>query len=58
MLSGGLTVDNITDAIAATGTSAVDVSSGVETSPGVKAAEKFQISSVRQKARHEPKGHL
>lgn len=41
MLSGGLTVENVADAIAATGTSAVDVSSGVESSPGVKAADKI-----------------
>lgn len=36
MLSGGLTADNVTAAIAATGASAVDVSSGVESAPGVK----------------------
>ena len=36
MLSGGLTVDNVGDALAATGAPAVDVSSGVEVRPGVK----------------------
>jgi phosphoribosylanthranilate isomerase len=36
MLSGGLTPDNVAEAIAATGARAVDVSSGVETAPGVK----------------------
>ncbi len=36
MLSGGLNPDNIALAIAATGASAVDVSSGVESAPGVK----------------------
>ncbi|MGC6471372.1 MAG: phosphoribosylanthranilate isomerase [Parvibaculales bacterium] len=52
MLSGGLTVGNVADAIAATGTSAVDVSSGVETSPGVKAAEKISdfVSAAKGKA--------
>jgi phosphoribosylanthranilate isomerase len=38
MLSGGLTPDNVAAAIAATKLSAVDVSSGVETAPGVKNA--------------------
>lgn len=36
MLSGGLTADNVADAIRATRAAIVDVSSGVETSPGVK----------------------
>ena len=39
MLSGGLTPDNVATAIRATGASAVDVSSGVESAPGVKDAE-------------------
>lgn len=50
MLSGGLDADNVADAIAATGASAVDVSSGVETAPGEKDAAaivKF-IEAVRQ----------
>jgi phosphoribosylanthranilate isomerase len=36
LLAGGLTVENVTTALAATGAPGVDVSSGVETSPGVK----------------------
>ena len=39
MLSGGLTPDNVADAIRATGAAIVDVSSGVEASPGEKDPE-------------------
>lgn len=36
MLSGGLAIGNITEAVRTTGAPAIDVSSGVETSPGIK----------------------
>jgi phosphoribosylanthranilate isomerase len=39
MLSGGLTADNVAEAIRLTGATAVDVSSGVETRPGEKSPE-------------------
>lgn len=39
LLAGGLTPDNVREAIRATGAPAVDVSSGVETAPGQKSPE-------------------
>ncbi len=42
MLSGGLTPGNVADAIRATGAVTVDVSSGVETAPGVKSPALIQ----------------
>ena len=39
VLSGGLTVDNVGAAIAATGARTVEVSSGVESAPGIKSPE-------------------
>lgn len=40
-LSGGLDPDNVGEAIRATGAQLVDVSSGVESAPGVKAVDKI-----------------
>lgn len=42
MLAGGLTPDNVMEAIRLTGAKAVDVSSGVESSRGVKDPEKIR----------------
>jgi phosphoribosylanthranilate isomerase len=42
LLSGGLTPENVADAIRATGASAVDVSSGVERAPGEKDLSKIK----------------
>lgn len=41
MLSGGLTPETVATALARTGLTAIDVSSGVETAPGVKDAGKI-----------------
>ena len=40
-LSGGLNADNVTEAVRQTGATLVDVSSGVETAPGVKDVDKI-----------------
>jgi phosphoribosylanthranilate isomerase len=49
MLSGGLDAGNVGAALSRTGLGAVDVSSGVETAPGVKDPEKIAafVAAVR-----------
>ena len=49
-LSGGLTLENVAEAIRASGAHAVDVSSGVEKSPGVKDAVKVRAFIKAAKA--------
>ena len=58
VLSGGLTPDNVGEAIAAVHPVAVDVASGVERSPGIKDPEKLQAfaAAVRAAARLETGG--
>lgn len=50
MLSGGLDADNLAEAVAISGAQAVDVSSGVETAPGVKSAARIAAFLARAKA--------
>lgn len=54
LLSGGLTPDNVADAIKATGAAIVDVSSGVETAPGVKSADLIRRFIAAAHAVHVP----
>jgi phosphoribosylanthranilate isomerase len=49
ILAGGLTPENVAEAIMMTGVGAVDVSSGVESAPGLK--DKFKIARFIQAAR-------
>lgn len=50
MLSGGLTPDTVATAIEMTGVAGVDVSSGVESAPGVKDPEKIRAFVARARA--------
>lgn len=54
LLSGGLTPDNVADAIRATGAAIVDVSSGVETAPGVKSPDLIRRFIAAAHAAHVP----
>jgi phosphoribosylanthranilate isomerase len=50
ILAGGLTPENISEALARTGAKAVDVNSGVERSPGTKDPEKLVALAVSMRA--------
>ncbi|MEH6629652.1 MAG: phosphoribosylanthranilate isomerase [Halopseudomonas aestusnigri] len=50
MLAGGLTCDNIQEAIKISGAPSVDVSSGVEDRPGVKSIEKIHLFTRNAKS--------
>lgn len=50
ILSGGLTLSSVEDAIRVTGATAVDVSSGVESAPGVKDLAKIALFVATAKA--------
>lgn len=55
MLSGGLTPENVAQAIGATGAKMVDVSSGVESAPGEKDAELIAAFCAAGKTAEETK---
>jgi phosphoribosylanthranilate isomerase len=52
VLSGGLTPDNVAQAIRATAAPIVDVSSGVESSPGIKDLKRIQSFIAAARAMH------
>jgi phosphoribosylanthranilate isomerase len=52
VLAGGLTAENVSEAIAITGAPAVDVSSGVESLPGVKSPVLIRRFIARVKSSH------
>lgn len=56
MLSGGLNRDNIADALRETGARGIDVSSGVESAPGVKDLDKMDefFAAVERASVREP----
>jgi phosphoribosylanthranilate isomerase len=54
MLSGGLTPETVGAAIAATGATTVDVSSGVETAPGIKSPDLIRRFIAAARAVHVP----
>jgi phosphoribosylanthranilate isomerase len=54
LLSGGLTPENVAAAIAATGATMVDVSSGVETAPGIKSPDLIRRFIDAARAVHAP----
>jgi phosphoribosylanthranilate isomerase len=50
LLAGGLTPDNLSDAVQVTGARTVDVSSGVEASRGVKSVELIRAFLAKAKS--------
>jgi phosphoribosylanthranilate isomerase len=52
VLSGGLTPDNVAQAIRATAAPIVDVSSGVESSPGIKDLKRIKSFIAATRAKH------
>jgi len=60
MLSGGLTVDNVSQALSEVRMDGVDVSSGVEDAPGVKSPDKIRafVAAVRRTEARLPEARL
>lgn len=57
VLAGGLTPDNVAEALSVAGAGVLDVNSGVEAAPGVKDPDKLRLFFERVRAAVQPRGN-